>query len=301
MSYVFDIGISLEDNLRRVAGQEVQKARDSLARIESAPEESVHDLRKRMKKLRGLLRLLRPGLGKTYKAENAAAREIARGFSDIRDAQVMVNSVDLICNEAGADTALLAPLRDWAEQRRQRVLKVKGIKTRARAARAALKTLRARSRGWRLSGDPAEVLEAGLNLTLGRAAEGFVIARQGGAGEQLHEWRKRVKYHRYHCRLLAPAWPDAVLARAALADQVAEAVGTDRDLLVLRQAMASAPPGNLPRDTVHLAGLLSLQLGDRLRLQALAEAPKLFVDDAGTVAHGLAAWWAVAAANKRRG
>lgn len=300
MSYVFDIGASLEDNLRRVAGEETASARKSLSKIDQDPEEVVHDLRKRMKKVRGLLRLFRSGLGKTYKAENAAARDIARGFSDIRDAQVMVGTVDLICAEDGADEAILAPLRDWAQKRRRRVLAAKGLKTRAANAREDLKALQDRSKGWKLSGDPEAALEAGLKKTLGRAAEGFDIARHGGSGELLHEWRKRVKYHRYHCRLIAPAWPDAILARESLADEVAEAIGTDRDLLVLRQTMAASASA-LPKETVHLAGMLSLQLGDRLRLQALAEAPKLFVNQADAEAHRMATWWALAAANARRG
>ena len=42
-------------------------------------------------------------------------------------------------------------------------------------------------------------------------------SRAGASPEALHDWRKRIKYLRYHCRLLKPAWRGEFEARDALA------------------------------------------------------------------------------------
>ena len=49
---------------------------------------TVHDVRKRCKKVRGLLRLVRPGLGPDYRRANADVRDAARELSSLRDAHV---------------------------------------------------------------------------------------------------------------------------------------------------------------------------------------------------------------------
>ena len=79
MSYRFDVDESAAAAVRRIADEQLGAARASLASAGGGDTASaVHDCRKRCKKLRGLVRLVRPALGKQYKAVNAALRDAAR-------------------------------------------------------------------------------------------------------------------------------------------------------------------------------------------------------------------------------
>src|SRR2546430_1303607 len=61
------------------------------------PDKAVHEARKDMKKLRALVRLMRPELGgKAYRRENARFREVARSLSGVRDAKAMLEALDAL-------------------------------------------------------------------------------------------------------------------------------------------------------------------------------------------------------------
>src|SRR5690606_9905919 len=56
---------------------------------------TVHQVRKRCKKLRGLLRLVRLNLDNgIYETENACFRDAASDLSSVRDAQTLVDTYD---------------------------------------------------------------------------------------------------------------------------------------------------------------------------------------------------------------
>jgi CHAD domain-containing protein len=48
--------------------------------------------------------------------------------------------------------------------------------------------------------------------------------------ETLHEWRKRVKYHRYHAALLTPTWPGPMRARRDELKTLSDVTGDAHDL-----------------------------------------------------------------------
>jgi CHAD domain-containing protein len=62
-----------------------------------------------------------------------------------------------------------------------------------------------------------------------------------GRSEDFHEWRKQVKYLRHQLDLLRPAWPDVLRAMAGTADEIAELLGADHDLAVLREKAMAEP------------------------------------------------------------
>ena len=51
--------------------------------------------------------------------------------------------------------------------------------------------------------------------------------------EDFHEWRKRVKYHWYHCRLLKNLYKPLMKARRDEAKHLADLLGDDHDLSML--------------------------------------------------------------------
>lgn len=52
--------------VKRIATEQIEKALLSVNQLKDQPESKAHDIRKRLKKLRALLRFCRKDLGKTF-------------------------------------------------------------------------------------------------------------------------------------------------------------------------------------------------------------------------------------------
>ena len=288
MTYHFKPDLPLTENLRRVADDQIGSALDSLS-DEGELEPRVHDVRKRMKKLRGLIRLVRPGLGKQYKAENTEFRDIARLFSDLRDAQVLTQTLGGLAEKAGDDS--LAPLIAWSTERRDAMLHEHDLPGRIEEAATRLEDARKRSSAWPVEGTSHEVIAGGLKKTYGRARKCWRKAgRDPGDAELLHEWRKRVKYHWYHCRLLREAWPETMHARIDTLDELSGALGDDHDLVVLRAALDEASD-DLPKTARKRAEELAAEESGALRERAFGLAAQMLGEKKGQLADRLAGYW----------
>ncbi len=57
--------------------------------------------------------------------------------------------------------------------------------------------------------------------------------------EEFHDWRKFVKYHFYHTRLLAGVYGKAARKRAKDANELEELLGQHHDLAVLRERITA--------------------------------------------------------------
>ena len=83
------------DEVRRIARGRIDHAIDELSgNSENSRAKAVHEARKDMKKLRGLLRLVRGELGgETFARENACFRDAARELAGARDRDVMLETL----------------------------------------------------------------------------------------------------------------------------------------------------------------------------------------------------------------
>lgn len=281
MSYSFDTADpGIEAGFRRIALDQIDRALAESADEDLPIAERIHQVRKRCKKLRGLIRLVRPGFP-SYSEENAALRDAARPLSDLRDAAALVETCDRIrsrfadhlAGDAFADLreALTAEARD-----REAAGDVAG---RLARARRDLRAARDRAERWRVEGAGPKIVAGGLRKTYGRAASAMAAAAETPTGERLHEWRKRVKYHWYHLRLLKRIAP-MIEAQIAPAGRLADDLGDHHDLVVMATTLERFA------DTVDPAALEAFRglMGERrcrleasafhLGRQVIAERPK---------------------------
>jgi hypothetical protein len=83
------------DVVRRELTVELGRAAQALRRGNRS-DRGIHDIRKRLRHCRALLRLLRQSLGKdAYQRENARLRDAARPLMLVRDAAVLVRALEL--------------------------------------------------------------------------------------------------------------------------------------------------------------------------------------------------------------
>ena len=107
MSYRIRPDATVRTNVRRLVRRELARALAALDEPGALGlQETVHDVRKRCKKVRGVLRLARPGLGAEYGRANAEVRDAARELSPLRDAHATLATLDeLIASTHGERAA----------------------------------------------------------------------------------------------------------------------------------------------------------------------------------------------------
>src|SRR5262249_39322712 len=94
MSYELRHGETLGDNLRRVCCKQIEGA-IAVAKGEVPSNDTpVHEVRKHLKKARAALRLVRKEIGRgLFQEQNHALRDVGRLTSEIRDAEVRLQTV----------------------------------------------------------------------------------------------------------------------------------------------------------------------------------------------------------------
>ncbi|MDN2564969.1 CHAD domain-containing protein [Aquibium sp. A9E412] len=298
MSYRFTReDASLEAGLRRVACDQLDRA---LAEADDASsfDETVHAVRKRCKKLRGLVRLVRPAFA-GYRRENAALRDAARLLAPVRDAAAAIETFDgLMAHFADeVDEAAFAELRAWLVER-HRLGRAEIDAAGALAdTRARLAAVRERAGGWALDTGGFDAAAGGLAKTHRRAVKAMKRARKDGDAARMHAWRKRVKYHWYHARLLNGCWPKAMKAHARAAHALSDRLGDHHDLAVLAETLglaASPPPETGLDDRARreaFAGLLARRQAG-LAADAFALGDMLLAEETDALVARWAGYWA---------
>ena len=269
MSFRFEHDESPEDGFRRIAREQVGKAIDTIESDDAGEHAAVHEVRKRCKKVRGLARLVRPGFP-GYDDANAWFRETARELSDLRDATTLLETLDALTERLDG---VLAPdafddVRRTLFERRESVVAEQGLEDRLDHARERLREGSDRIGDWRLDETAVDAVADGLAKTYGRARAAMDAAYDDPEPDRFHEWRKRVKYHRYHARLLRRLWPPVLEPWRDETKHLSDLLGDEHDLTVLRRTLAAEPERF--EDAEHVPVLRSLAAMRRQELRDAA-------------------------------
>jgi len=247
MAYCFAINdASVEKGFRRIAVELLRRAIDQSDRAAAGggaqTQETIHELRKHCKKLRGLLRLVRPGFA-GYRAENAAVRDAARRLSPARDAEILVETFDRLVTPGKPVAAGVAAVRQRLAARCEELARGQNAAAALTEFRDMMAEARQRARRWELEAGGFKALSGGLEETVERARKAMRDARRNASPwaspEAFHEWRKSAKDHWYHARLLTPVFPELMRPHAAVAEELGEVLGLHHDLSVLREAIGA--------------------------------------------------------------
>lgn len=239
MAYRIDTTRVMETEAQCVALEQIDKTLAEIRDQGLGHAETIHQVRKRCKKIRGLLRLVRDSLSDPdlYSTENAYFRDAARDLSAIRDAQVQVETFDklMAASISHVSHSQFESVRETlVDHRDQLVEQTADLAEKLNAFSMKMTDARRRVAFWRIDGSGSEAALPGLKRTYRRARKAMKKAYDAPSPERFHEWRKRVKYHWYHCRLLQDLWRPVMKARIGELDNLATLLGDYHDLDVLR-------------------------------------------------------------------
>ncbi|MGH8886592.1 MAG: CHAD domain-containing protein [Egibacteraceae bacterium] len=292
MAYRFKLAETISDGVRRIAHERLDKALDRLGHPGSGgTEEAVHDVRKRCKELRGLVRLVRPAMAADHQQANAAFRDAARELSPIRDAHALLGTFDdlVAAHVDQIPSNGILWIRDGLAARAQAASRgVADQDARIRRAQELLVRGRSRVDGWTFDND-FDVVCAGAAKTYSRGRKRFADSLEQPSDETFHEWRKRVKDSWYHMRILQDSAPSVLRPLADRLHDLSDVLGDDHNLAVLADQLRSYPDqfGGANADALVIIGSRRADLKRRaLRLGA-----RLYVERPSAFARRLAGYW----------
>lgn len=276
--------------MRRIASEQLAGARAELDDSSLDCEAKVHQIRKRLKRVRGVLRLVRPRFKGKYKRENVFFRDAGRVLAPYRDADVTLATLDKLRNGDAADCRALARLRQAAAAASGR----EGVDDALVRVRDLLEEGERRVDDWSLRGSGFGVIGDGLTAVYEKGRKASRKARRKGGADAHHEWRKRVKDHRYHMELLGEAWPAVFGARETEAKRLEDRLGDDHDVAVVRERLSRDLAGALgPRERSRVLVLLEKRSA-KLRRSAERLGRKLYCEEPQELSRRIRRIWQAA-------
>ena len=290
MSFKLDVSKNLAKQVRKAADERLEKAIDALRG--AGPAEAAHEARKKLKQVRAVVRLVRGPLGKRdYKRLNHAFRDAGRRLADLRDATAAVETLDKLAETYGdaLDAGAVKQVR-CALRRRERTLAAEASERDNFAAVAkTLEVERQRLGDWPLDGDGWPLIADGLARVYKRGRKAMQLARDEPTPENLHDWRKRAKYLRYHAKLLRPAFPTLLGATEDALHDLTDLLGDGHDATFLAELLADEPGLADPPVRRALQGVLRRH-EKSLRPPAFALGEKLYCEPTKTFCRRIKAY-----------
>jgi CHAD domain-containing protein len=204
MSYQLRRNDSLGDNLRRICRKQIEGAIAVAQGEKRSVDTPVHVTRKHLKKARAALQLVRKEIGRgLFRQANRALRDVSRLTSDIRDAEVRLQTVHQLqgitqrrghANYARLEAMLGLELENFmaafAEWQTQAVPMLK----------KALGTIEC----WPLDQFGCKELRRAVQRSYKRARKALANAEANPTAKCFHEFRTRAKTLWYQLRILRP-------------------------------------------------------------------------------------------------
>lgn len=293
MTYRLDPTQPVLESLQLNARSQLDKALNELADGRTH-DETAHQVRKRCKKLRGLIRLVRPAFD-DYKSENKSFRDTARLFSGVRDLQAMIETYDRLATRYDdvMDRRRTVTVRNAFEK--QLVAfgeeQAEGWSEKLDKATQRLQDARSRVDGWELDDDEFDALSDGLVKTYKRAWHALQDAAKKPKGNRLHELRKRVKYHGYHLRLLQDANETIIKGQRRQAKALSDALGDAHDLHVFLKHIGNDRDQFGDPDIVDQVSELAQRRKEELERTALRLGSAVLAEKPKALARRLEIYW----------
>jgi CHAD domain-containing protein len=293
MSFRIRRSESVADAIRRIAREQVDAALTEAGERGHGGADAVHRVRKRCKRVRALLRLVRPQLKDRYASENAWYRDAARDLAHVRDAEIVPESFDNLLKHFAdpIDRRAIAPIRAHLSARRTRMRDRADLRNRLRIFSNRMRKARGRIETWDLVDSGFAALEGGLTKSYSQGRKAMHAAYDAPSTAALHEWRKRVKDHALHIHVLRCVWKEPMSARRDEIEALADRLGDDHDLSVLRETLLADSGEETSGETLQaVLGLIERRQVE-LRIAAQIGGARIFAEKPHAFVTRIEGYW----------
>jgi CHAD domain-containing protein len=279
MAYRLKKGEAVPEGIRRIVHEEADSALKELSHSNGKKRDGgIHEARKSIKKIRGAMRLVRPELGRAYQRENARLQVVGRKLSEIRDATAIIEVFDGLMekHKDGLQRSVAGAIRRGLDGSKHETEQRAGMANAVKGATAALRSIAQRADKWPLDKDGFKAIAGGLEERYRRGRRAMAAVRKDDTPEKFHEWRKRVKDHWYHVRLMESLWTEVMQAHEASLHDLETWLGDDHNLVVLCGKLQEAPEKFGGEENVGLFLAIAAQEQKELREKSLSLGERVY-------------------------
>lgn len=253
MTLMLHPGEPLTTAVSRITLTAVDTALNDLTNPRADQDKAVHNARKTGKRVRAILRLVRPALSdELYRRENGRFRDASRLLAAARDAAVMVETLDALFLPQDADpesdppplpeTHEYAPLRQRLLNRYTTTSnQIIHDATRRNQFLGMVRAGRVQVSQWPPLPDNFATVSSGLRRTYHSGRKLRKAAYTQATAHAFHEWRKQVKYLWHQLELLQPIAPTLLDPHIEALHTLSSLLGDDHDLAELSLLLDTEP------------------------------------------------------------
>lgn len=272
MAYLIRRKLAPDAEVRKVLLEQHRRALFLLRHWQDNPRGNVHQARQAFKRIRALLRLIKPCSHYVYRVENAFFRDVGQDLAYARDTEAVIEALGLLEVRISGPLAQesLHMLRIGLEHRaaRERDCGIHDLPGRVQSACKALGQADKRLRELPMVNLRRRDFRRGVEHTFERCTSGFERARHSESPEDFHAWRKEVKYAYHQTRLMQQIMPRWANARGSALGTLAGVLGHYHDLVML-EALLRNQADELNVD-VHLRSMKNAVRNAKAELSAEA-------------------------------
>jgi CHAD domain-containing protein len=233
---------SIANEVRRVVLRQLEVAISELRTVgDPESDEAIHDARRRVKKIRAVMRLVQPVLNKAYRAVDRDLKNVSRMLAPVADGQGIIVTLDAIAQRYRKvlPPGTVASIRAGLRQRgacTDHEAEARGVIARAAST---LRSERRRLRQWTIRGDGFDAIAPGLEESYRRARQAMILAWSKPKPAHYHSWRRFVKDHWFHVRLVEGRCGNHLLAYQRRLEALDGVLGEYHNVVLLREVLVT--------------------------------------------------------------
>jgi CHAD domain-containing protein len=232
---------SADEDIKRILYDQIDTALSYLENeSDNNFDESIHEVRKCMKRIRAVIRLIRDDIGKqNFRRENFFFRDINRNVSELRSINVNIETLAKLNSDQS--TGYEALIDHFIELKEKIIYKLCLEDDRLGKVVKMLKKGKNRTGRILIKNKDFEILFLGFIRVFNQCLRSMILAKKEPTNGNLHEWRKKAKYLYYQFQVLEPVLPEELGIYTPKLDKLADYLGEDHDLSELEDSLRGNP------------------------------------------------------------
>ncbi len=240
MSYRLKAQAAIASEVKRIANKQLALAIEELRAVgDRRSDNAVHEARRHVKKVRALLRLVRPRLGDGYDVDTRRMRTANRMLAPIADGRAVVDTLARLGRKGRASPSrrALTAIRGVLNQRAARIDRKAELDRVLPKVARLLRLEDQRVAEWTLGAGGFRAIAPGLEASVRRARKAMTRTAARPTTEHYHAWRRRVKDLWFQVRLLEDRCGNALVADQRRLEDLDGLLGEYHNVALLEQVL----------------------------------------------------------------
>jgi hypothetical protein len=242
VGYRLEPGQPVTHEVRRIAARQLELAIAGLTATGTGEhDDSVHTARRHIKKVRALIRLVRPALGRRYRVANRVLRVVSQLLGPIADGQATVDTLTRVAERRRSDLTadVAANIRTWLVRRQSIAYEDAALDDAFETAAGLLRAERDTVDHWHLRKSGFRAIAGGLERTARAGRRAMGRAKASSRSGDYHTWRQRVKDQWLQVRLLQARCGDGLALDERRLEALDGYLGECHNCAILREVLTT--------------------------------------------------------------